>query len=189
MSASAPLTSSSSTAPTAASATSTPFIAYDLRDGSNGYASLAIDGVDLLPSASIRDLRRAVFAANANKLRGRDYTDLDVYPPGSSDVELSNRGAARDPEDPISSLLPAAEERDRNKRRIIIVARPLPAAAVVQGERASHHTMAVCCCREITTLSDSLLSASPFVPLPQPRRRWRLRMAWINNGWISSCGR
>ena len=137
MSASAPPSSSasSSTAPSAAPAASIPFIPYDLRDASNGYALLAAGTAELDPALHIDKLRQAVFAANANKLRDRDYTDLDVYPPGSSDVDLSNHGAARDFEDPISSLLPATEVRDRNRRRIIIVARPLPPTAGVQGEQ------------------------------------------------------
>jgi hypothetical protein len=147
MSSFAPRSSSTSlsTAPPAASAASTPFIAYDLRDDeSNGYASLAAGTVELDWAVRIDKLREAVFAANSNKLRGIDYTDLYVYPPGSSDVDLSNRRAARDPEDPISSVLPSTEERDRNKRRVIIVAWRLPPTAGVQGERASHHIMAAC---------------------------------------------
>ena len=134
MSASAPLTSSSSTAPTAASATSTPFIAYDLRDGSNSYASLAAGTVELDLALRIDKLREAVFAVARARLPERySYLALDVYPPGSSDVDLSKEGA--DPEDPISSLLPAAAEQDRKRRRIIIVARPLPATAGVHGEQ------------------------------------------------------
>ena len=137
MSSSASLSSStsSSIAPPAASAASSSFIAYDLRDGSgDGYESLAIDGVDLLPSRSIRDLRLAVFDAARALLPERySHLKLDVYPPGSSDGDLSKQGA--DPEDPISSLLPAAEEQDRKKRRIILVARPLPPTTGVQGEK------------------------------------------------------
>ena len=137
MPASAPPSSSasSSTALPAASAASTSYISYELRDGSNSYASLAFALVQLDSMLPIDELRRAVFAANANKLRGRDYTDLDAYPPGSSGDELSDHSLARDPEDSISSLLPAPEERDRNKRRIIVVARPLPPTAGVQGEK------------------------------------------------------
>ena len=136
MSASAPLTLLSSTAPTAASAASTPFIAYDLRDGSNSFASLAAGTVELDLALRIDKLREAVFAAARALLPERySYLALDVYPPGSSGDVLSRPNAARDPEEPISSLLPAPEERNRNKRRIIIVARPLPSTAGVQGER------------------------------------------------------
>ena len=140
MSASAALSStaaSSSNAPSAAaSAASTLVVAYELRDGSNGYASLAGSAVELPPSALILHLQQAVFAAARALLPERySYLALDVYPPGSSGDVLSRPNAARDPEDPISSLLPAPEERDRNKRRIIIVARPLPSTAGVQGER------------------------------------------------------
>ena len=86
------------------------------------------------PTDIIGDLQQAVFAAARALLPERySYLALDVYPPGSSDDDLSKQGAH--PEDPISSLLPAPEERDRNKRRIIIIARPLPATAGVQGEQ------------------------------------------------------
>ena len=136
MSASAPLSSSasSSAAPTAASVASTPFIAYDLRDGSGNVSLAPPNVVRLPPSALISDLQQAVFDAARLRLPERyDYLALDVYPPGSSDVDLSKEGA--DPEDPISSLLPAAAEQDRKRRRIIIVARPLPATAGVHGEQ------------------------------------------------------
>ena len=84
----------------------------------------------------IDQLREAVFAAARALLPERySYLALDVYSPGSSSDVLSDHSLARDPEDPISSLLPAAEERDRSKRRLIIVARPLPPAAGVQGEQ------------------------------------------------------
>ena len=124
---------SSSSAPPAAPAASTPFIAYDLRDASNGYVSVAIDGVDLLPSANIRDLRRAVFAANPNTLRGRDYPLLDVYPPGSSSDVLSLRDRAARPRDSIASVLSRATADDDDT--LIIVARPLLPSAGVQGEQ------------------------------------------------------
>ena len=134
LSASLPSSTSPPSAPPAASAASTPFIAYELRDGSNGYASLAGSAVELPPSALILHLQQAVFAAARALLPERySYLALDVYPPGSSDVDLSKEGA--DPEDPISSLLPAAAEQDRKRRRIIIVARPLPATAGVHGEQ------------------------------------------------------
>ena len=72
-----------------------------------------------------------MFTANAIKLRGVDATDLAVFRAGS--LDLSKEGAA--PEVPISSLLPDPAEQDHEKRRIINVARPLPATAGVQGER------------------------------------------------------
>ena len=88
------------------------------------------------PTDIIGDLQQAVFAAARALLPERySHLALDVYPPGSSSDALSDHGLARDPEDPISSLLPAAEERDRSKRRIIIVARPLPPTTGVQGEQ------------------------------------------------------
>ena len=138
MSASAPPSSSasSSTALPAASAASSSYISYELRDGSNSYASLAFALVQLDSMLPIDELRRAVFAAARARLPERyDYLALDVYPAGSSSDELSDHSLARDPEDSISSLLPAPEERDRNKRRIIVVARPLPPTAGVQGEK------------------------------------------------------
>ena len=109
-------TSSSSAPPAASAAVSTPFIAYDLRDGSHGgdgCESLASALVRMDPSLPIDELRKAVFDAARALLPERySHLKLDVYPPGSSDVALSDHGLARDPEDPISSLLPAAEERD-----------------------------------------------------------------------------
>ena len=97
--------------------------------------SLASALVRMDPLLPIDELRQAVFTANANTLRGRDYPLLDVYAPGSSSYVLSDHSLAQDPEDPISSLLPATGERDRNKRRLIIVARPPPPTAGVQGEQ------------------------------------------------------
>ena len=141
MSASAPPLSSesSSTALPAASlpsAASIPFISYELRDASNGYTSLASALVRMDTLLPIDELRQAVFAAARALLPERySYLALDVYPPGSSSDALSDHSLARDPEDSISSLLPAPEERDRNKRRIIVVARPLPPTAGVQGEK------------------------------------------------------
>ena len=118
-------TSSSSVPPAASAAASNPFIAYDLRgDESNSYASLAVGTVELDPALRIDKLREAVFAAARVFLPERySHLALGVYPPGSSSDVLSDHSLARDPEDPISSLLPAPEERDRNKRRIVIVAR------------------------------------------------------------------
>ena len=132
---SSPLASLSPSVPAAAAAAApTQYIAYELRDGSNVYATIT-SLVWMDTTRLIHELQKAVFAANANKLRGRDYTDLDVYPPGSSSDVLSDHSLARDPEDAISSLLPAPEEQDRIKRRVIIVARPLPPTGGVQGEK------------------------------------------------------
>ena len=131
MSASAPLTSSSSTAPTAASAASTPFIAYDLRDGSNSFASLAAGTVELNLALRIDKLREAVFAAARALLPERySYLALDVYPPGSSDLGAS---VPARPRDSIASVLAKATVADDDT--LIIVARPLPSTAGVQGER------------------------------------------------------
>ena len=135
MPASAPPSSSasSSTALPAASAASTSYISYELRDGSNSYASLAFALVQLDSMLPIDELRRAVFAANANKLRGRDYTDLDAYPPGSSGDVLFVRDRVARPRDSIASVLAKATVADDDT--LIIVARPLPATAGVQGEQ------------------------------------------------------
>ncbi len=78
--------------PAPAPAASTSFIAYDLRDDSNRDIVLASDALPREAIVSVADLRRAVFDANTNKLRGLDYTDLDVYPPGSTD--WTDRSAA-----------------------------------------------------------------------------------------------
>jgi hypothetical protein len=169
MSSSASLSSStsSSSAPPTASAASTPFIAYDLRDGSNGgdgCESLASALVRMDPSLPIDELRKAVFDVARARLPERyDYLALDVYPPGSSSDVLSDHDLARDPEDPISSLLPAAGEQDRKKRRIILVARPLPPTAGVQGEQ--HRPRGQCACWSASTLFLSAL----LMPFPYPR--------------------
>ena len=136
MSSSAPPSSSasSSTAPPAASAASTPFIAYELRDASNGYASLALPRGVGPGHCRIDELRQAVFAAaRASCLSRYDYSHLDVYPPGSSDVDLSVRDRAARPRDSIASVLARATAADDDT--LIIVARPLPPTAGVQGER------------------------------------------------------
>ena len=86
--------------------------------------------MELLPSALILHLQQAVFAANVNKLRGRDYTDLDVYSPGSSSLGAS---VPARPRDSIASVLAKATVADDDT--LIIVARPLPPAAGVQGEQ------------------------------------------------------
>ena len=84
----------------------------------------------------IDELRQAVFAAARARLPERyDYLALDVYPPGSSDVELSVHDRAARPRDSIASVLARATTADDT---LIVVARPMPATAGVQGERASH---------------------------------------------------
>ena len=120
----------------AATAAASPlYVSYKLRDESNAYAVLASDGLPCAPMTSIAELRRAVFAANPNRLRGVDYLALDVYPPGTGDAELADHGAARHPSLLVSSLLPAATEQDRKKRRSITVARPPFPGARGQGEQ------------------------------------------------------
>jgi hypothetical protein len=131
-----PSSASSSTAPSAAaSAASTSSVAYELRDEVRRNEVVASDSLPCGQMMSVADLRRAVFAANDKKLSDRNYTDLDVYPPGSSDVELSVHDRAARPRDSIASVLARATTADDT---LIVVARPLPATAGVQGERASH---------------------------------------------------
>jgi hypothetical protein len=78
-----------------------------------------------------------VFAAARALLPERySYLTLDVYPPGSSDGDLSLRDRCARPRDSIASVLAKATTADDDT--LIIVARPLPATAGVQGERASH---------------------------------------------------
>ena len=92
MSGSAPPSSSasSSTAPPAASAASTPFIAYELRDCQRRLRIARGCTAESDPALRIDKLRQAVFAAARARLPERyDYLGLDVYPPGSSDVDLS----------------------------------------------------------------------------------------------------
>jgi hypothetical protein len=126
------------TAPLAASAASTPSVAYELRDESNSYKVSASGSLPSDHIASVADLRRVVFTANINKLRGRDYTDLDVYPPGSSEPDVSDSSRAARPRHSIASVLAHASVADDDT--LIIVARPLPATAGVQGERRTTAT-------------------------------------------------
>ena len=127
--------------PPAASASSTLFIAYDLRDDSNLNVLLASDALPREAIVSVADLRRAVFDANANKLRGSDPTDLDVYPPGSTD--WTDRSAAADAEEDIAQLLPEPDITDRRARRFIVIARPLPSFGDARGQspHSSQHTL------------------------------------------------
>jgi hypothetical protein len=117
---------------------SPPVISYELRVGSNDPVT---NIVDLPPSALIAHLQRAVFAANSNKLSDRDYTDLDVYPPGSSIEQLGVTVKPAEAEDSIESLLPGPDVTDRRKRRIIVIARPLPSIAGVQGQHSMPHAV------------------------------------------------
>ena len=135
MSSSAALSStaaSSSNAPSAAaSAASTLVVAYELRIESRE----PVAGVQRLgPTDIIGDLQQAVFAAARARLPERyDYLALDVYPPGSSDVDLSVHDRAAQPRDPIASVLAKATAADDDT--LIVVARPLPPTAGVQGEQ------------------------------------------------------
>ncbi len=83
---------------------------------------------------SVADLRRAVFASNDKKLSDRNYTDLDVYPPGSSESDLSDRSRAARPRDSIASVLSRATTADDS---LIVVARPMPASKVSARRIAS----------------------------------------------------
>ena len=128
-------------------------VAYDLLVGSNAQARLTPPSIVRLPPyALIIDLQQAVFAANANTLRGRDYTSLDVYPPGSTD--WTDRDAAVDAEDDIARLLPEPDVTDRRLRRFVVVVRPLPSFGAARGQSSlsSQHT----------------LSSRPFMQPPIP---------------------
>ena len=103
---------------------------------------LASDSLPRGQIVSIADLRRAVFAANANKQSGRDYTDLDVYPPGSTG--WTDRSAAADPEDEIERLLPEPDITDRHKRRFVVIVRPLPSVGAAAVGQSSHSHTAHC---------------------------------------------
>jgi hypothetical protein len=105
-------------------------IAYDLRDGSNANVSLTPPSVVRLhPSALIIDLQQAVLASNANTLRGHDYTQLDVYHPGSTD--WTDRSAAAKPRSTVASLLPQADGADDT---FVVIARPLPSFGGARGQ-------------------------------------------------------
>jgi hypothetical protein len=107
--------SSSSSTAAAAEAEASPTIFHELRIGSNDPVS------------------SAVFADNANKVRGRVYTDLDIDPPVCSiqqlDVSVTIRPA--EAEDAIESLLTGPEVTDRC---ITLIAPPLPSIGGVQGQ-------------------------------------------------------
>ena len=112
--------SSASAAPASAPSL---IVAYELRGGPVTVRSVV---PRLAADALIGDLSEAVFAATRALLPKRySHLALDVYPPGSSDADVSDHSAAADPVSPISSLLPAAEERSE-RRSVIVVARPIP---------------------------------------------------------------
>ena len=158
--------------PAPAPAASTSFIAYDLRDGSNANASLAPPNIVELPtSALISHLQQKVFDANTNKLRGLDYTDLDVYPPGSTD--WTDRSAAADAEDGIVRLLPAPDITDRGRRRFIVIARPLPSFGDTHGQSVL----------ALATVHSLLTPLHPQPPTP-PQSSASLTMRYCSAGVV-----
>ena len=120
--------------PASAAAVPLVVVAYDLRDGSNGNASLAPPNiVELPPSARISHLQQAVLAGNEGLLPPKyPYTLLDVYPPGSTG--WTDRSAAADAEDDVGPLLPGPDITDRRRRRFTVVARPLPSFGGARGQ-------------------------------------------------------
>jgi hypothetical protein len=146
--ASMPSQSSSSSSTAASAASSPPMISYELRDGSNGNASLAAPNiVRLPPSALINELQQAVLADNRGLLPPNyPLTLLDVYPPGSSIEQLSVTIKPAKARDSIASVLSKATGADDDT--LVVIARPLPSIAGVQGQLASHHTAIACSCRE-----------------------------------------
>ena len=117
--------------PASAAAVPLVVVAYDLRDGSNGNASLAPPNiVELPPSARISHLQQAVLAGNEGLLPPKyPYTLLDVYPPGSTD--WADRSAAAKARSTIASLLPHAAEADDT---FVVIARPLPSFGGARGQ-------------------------------------------------------
>jgi len=86
------------------------------------------------PLLPIDKLREAVFTAARALLPDRySYLKLDVYPPGTGDADLSVHDRAARPRDSIASVLTRATTADDDT--LIIVARPLPPTAGVQGEQ------------------------------------------------------
>jgi hypothetical protein len=128
-SAAAPSLPSPSSSLSSAATTALSSIAYELRDDSNLDVVLASDSLPRGTIVSIADLRRAVFAANAIKLRGCDPTDLDIYPPGSTD--WTDRSAAAKPRSTVASLLPQAAGADDT---FVVIARPLPSFGGAPGQ-------------------------------------------------------
>ena len=159
-----PSSASSSTAPSAAAsaAASSLVVAYELRDEVRRNEVLASDSLPCGQMVSVADLRRAVFAANEKKLRGRDYTDLDVYPPGSNDDVLADHSRAARPRDSIAIVLAKATAAAGDDT-LIIIARPLPAAAGGQGQQ--HRQREQSACWSASTLSLPLFLRS----FPCPR--------------------
>ena len=131
-SAAAPFLPSPSSSLSSAATTALSSIAYELRDDSNRDVVLASDSLPHDRIVSIADLRRAVFAANDKKLRDRNYTDLDVYPPGSTD--WTGRSSAAKPRATVASLLPQADGADDT---FVVIARPLPSFGGARGQ-SSH---------------------------------------------------
>ena len=148
--------------PAAAPAVPLVVVAYDLRDGSNGNASLTPPNiVELPPSARISHLQQAVFAAARALLPERySYLGLDVYPPGSTD--WTDRSAAVDAEEELAQLLPAPHITDRSQRRFIVIARPPPSFGGARGQSSHlpHAAFPVICPRRL--LADR--SLPPFPP-------------------------
>jgi hypothetical protein len=166
MSSSASLSSStsSSSAPPTPSPPSTRFIAYELRYGGEFPASAL---VPMDPSLPIDQLRQAVFAAAGGLLPERySYLALDVYPPGSSSDVLSDHDRAVRPRDSIASVLDRATTPDDDT--LILVARPLPPTAGVQGEKHRPGHSPQCALHVITLLlTDRFLApCSPLLLLP-----------------------
>jgi hypothetical protein len=142
--ASMPSQSSSSSSTAASAASSPPMISYELRDGRNDPVTSA---VELPSSAPILHLQRAVLAENRGLLPPNyPHALLDVYPPGSSIEQLSVTIKPAKARDSIASVLSKATGADDDT--LVVIARPLPSIAGVQGQLASHHTAIACSCRE-----------------------------------------
>jgi hypothetical protein len=136
--------SSSSSTAAAAAASSPPMISYELRDGSNDPVTSA---VELPSSAPILHLQRAVLAENRGLLPPNyPHALLDVYPPGSSIEQLGVTIKPAKARHSIASVLSKATGADDDT--LVVIARPLPSIAGVQGQLASHHTAIACSCRE-----------------------------------------
>jgi hypothetical protein len=136
-----PPSSSSSSAPSPA------VISYELRDDRSPIVVLASDSLSTDGIASVADLRRKVFAANEGLLPPKyPYALLDVYPPGSSIEQLGFTIKPANARHSIASVLSKATGADDDT--LVVIARPLPSIAGVQGQLASHHTAIACSCRE-----------------------------------------
>ena len=92
--------------------------------------------VTLQPSSLIDQLRSEILSRHPNKLHNLDIDDLDVYPPGSIDVDWSDRTRACGVDDDLRNVLAGRDLSDRSQLSFVVIARP-PAATVLTTDRVT----------------------------------------------------